>query len=214
MAQICPTVLAADLDQYNQQIHKVAHLGHRVQIDLTDADFAKNITIKPHEVWWPAGFHADIHLMYKDPMPAIRIIAPHNPSMFIVHAESQGNFDEIINFCHEHGIKLGLCLLAPTPVRLLGGSLFQIDHLLIFSGQLGSFGGHADMALLSKVKETKELRPDLEIGWDGGVNLMNVAQLVSGGVDVLNVGGYIQSAADPRKAYNDLVRVAEETGTT
>lgn len=214
MAQICPTVLAADLDQYNKQVHKVAHLGHRLQIDLTDNEFARTITVKPHEVWWPAGFRADIHLMYKDPMPAIRIIAPHNPNMFIVHAESAGNFNEIISFCHEHGIKLGLALLADTPVRKLGASLFQVDHILIFSGELGSFGGHADLSLLSKVYEIKELHPDLEVGWDGGVNLMNVAQLVAGGVDVLNVGGYIQNAEDPKAAYNGLVRIAEETGTT
>jgi ribulose-phosphate 3-epimerase len=214
MITICPTVLAADINQYNQQMHKIAHLGHRVQIDLTDSVFAPTETIKPHEAWWPAGFKADVHLMYKDPMSAARIIATHNPSMFIVHAESAGNFDEMLNFCHEHGIKLGLALLADTPITRIGDALFRVDHILVFSGDLGSFGGHADLSLLNKVADIKKLRPDLEVGWDGGVNLMNVAQLVTGGVDVLNVGGYIQTANDPQKAYNDLVRIAEETGTT
>jgi len=37
---------------------------------------------------------------------------------------------------------------------------------------------------------------------------------VFGGVDVLDVGGYIQDAADPQKAYERLARIAEETGTT
>jgi len=214
MPTICPTVLAADLNEFNKQVHNIAHLGHRIQIDLTDSVFAPTYTIKPHEIWWPAGFKADVHLMYKDPLPAARIIAPHNPNMFIVHAESDGNFNEIISFCHEHGIKMGLALLARTPVGHIGEALFKVDHILVFSGDLGSFGGHADLSLLSKVKEIKDLHPDLEVGWDGGVNLMNVAQLVTGGVDVLNVGGYIQTATDPKKAYNDLVRIAEETGTT
>jgi pentose-5-phosphate-3-epimerase len=54
----------------------------------------------------------------------------------------------------------------------------------------------------------------LEIGWDGGINDRNISQLVFGGVDVLNVGGYIQNANNPERAYNSLFRIADETGTT
>jgi ribulose-phosphate 3-epimerase len=214
MPVICPTVLAADKQQYDEQVNKIAHLGHRIQIDLTDSEFAPTATIGPDEVWWPAGFKADIHLMYKQPTAAIHQLVEHRPHMFIVHAESDGVFDEVAALARQQTIKIGLALLPQTPVDLIAGVLAEIDHVLIFSGDLGSFGGHADLSLLTKVAQLKAARPDLEVGWDGGVNLMNVAQLVTGGVDVLNVGGYIQKADDPHKAYNDLVRIAEETGTT
>ena len=79
------------------------------------------------------------------------------------------------------------------------------DHVLIFSGDLGHFGGHADLAMLRKVADVKAIHPGVEIGWDGGANADNVAELAAGGIDVINVGGAIQRADDPQSAYDTLV---------
>jgi pentose-5-phosphate-3-epimerase len=105
-------------------------------------------------------------------------------------------------------------LLPGTEPQRIEPALKDLDHVLIFSGDLGNFGGHADLSLLEKVEFIKNKAPDIEVGWDGGINLMNVSELVTGGVDVLNVGGFIQKANDPQKAYSDLMRIVEETGTT
>ncbi len=37
----------------------------------------------------------------------------------------------------------------------------------------------------------------------------NIKQLADGGVTVLNVGGYIQKAENPKEAYNKLVSLLE-----
>jgi ribulose-phosphate 3-epimerase len=76
--------------------------------------------------------------------------------------------------------------------------------VLIFSGKLGHFGGHADLDLLDKVRQLKEIKPTLEIGWDGGVNDQNAAELAHGGIDVLNAGGYLHGK-DPAAAYAKLM---------
>ncbi|MDB5160771.1 MAG: rpe, Ribulose-phosphate 3-epimerase, partial [Candidatus Saccharibacteria bacterium] len=152
--------------------------------------------------------------MYKNPLPAVKEILTHRPHLIIVHAEAQGDFNEVLDLCRQAEVKIGVALLPATSPDYILSSLDLLDHVLIFSGDLGSFGGHADLSLLAKVETLKKHKPDLEIGWDGGVNIQNVAQLVTGGVDVLNVGGYIQKAADPAKAYSDLMRIADETGTT
>lgn len=214
MPVICPTVLAASGGEFRAQMEKISHLSHRVQIDLTDGNFAPAATIEPAKVWWPAGFKADIHLMYQEPMPAVRELLPHKPHLIIIHAESKGNFAEFVDACRKSEVKVGVALLPETEASHVVTSLTLIDHVLIFSGDLGNFGGHADLRLLEKAAQLKARKGDLEIGWDGGVNMMNVSQLVFGGVDVLNVGGAIQNAADPAKAYHDLVTIAEETGTT
>jgi ribulose-phosphate 3-epimerase len=56
------------------------------------------------------------------------------------------------------------------------------------------------------VKQIKAIHPDVEIGWDGGVNDKNARSLADGGVDVLNAGGFIQKAEDPETAYQQLVK--------
>lgn len=213
MAVVCPSILAADADQYNEQMKKVGHFAQRIQVDLTDGNFAKSHTIGPEDAWWPVGVKADFHLMYKNPMSAVRTILEHQPNMIIVHCEADGNLEQFLNICRQRGVKAGVAVLQTTDVHLILPGLANIDHALIFSGSLGSFGGQADLGLLSKVEILKQHKPTLEIGWDGGINQNNVSQLVFGGVDVLNVGGYIQNSPNPQHNFDALQRIADETGT-
>ena len=211
-AIICPAVLEPKKKDYHAKMEKLAKFAHRVQIDLTDGQFAKSKTIDPGQIWWPVGVKADIHLMYKRPLEAVKEIILHKPNLMIVHAESNGDFQSFYGLCRDHNVKVGVALLPATPAEALFSALDFIDHVLIFSGNLGEYGGSADLSLVTKVKALKSKKPSLEIGWDGGVNDQNVAELVLGGVDVLNVGGYIQTAEDPAKAYKTLQRIASETG--
>jgi pentose-5-phosphate-3-epimerase len=213
MPVICPAILAADETQYRRQIEKVGRFAERIQIDLTDGDFAGNKTVSPEQAWWPVGVKADFHLMYKDPTGAARAILEHKPNMLIVHGEAEGNFASFVSLCRGAGVKVGVALLARTPVDMILPALDSIDHVLIFSGELGRFGGHVNLDLLNKVNDLRQHRKDIEIGWDGGINDQNISQLAFGGIDVFNVGGFIQSSDDPEKAYQSLVRIAQETGT-
>ena len=215
MSVICPTITAYTEEDYKAQIEKIVHLAQRIQIDLTDGIFTKEKTITPEQAWWPVGFKADFHLMYKNPLPAIQTILQHQPSLVIVHAEADGDFPTMADLCHQQQVQVGLALLQDTPAEKILPALGHVEHVLIFSGNLGYQGGsHADFNLLQKIQVLKQHKPELEIGWDGGVNDQNVAELINGGVDVLNVGGYIQKAEDPARAYAALQRIADETGTT
>ena len=214
MAVVCPNILAGNQELYDQQIKRVVDFAHRIQIDLADGMFAKPKTVEPTEAWWPAAAQADIHLMFGRPLAAAQVLLRHSPHLIIVHAEAEGNFGELAAACRQAGVKVGVALLPETPVSKITDGLNDIDHVLIFSGSLGSFGGHANLSLLDKVKQLRELKSELEIGWDGGINDQNTAQLILGGVDVLDVGGFIQQADDPAKSFAQLLRIADETGTT
>ena len=196
-------------------MEQINRFAHRIQIDLTDGQFTKEKTISPEKAWWTVGVKADFHLMYRDPLPAVKEIISHKPNLIIIHAEAEGEFSAVVDICQEHRAKVGVALLQNTSANTILPALDSIDHVLIFSGNLGYQGGsQADFGLLDKIKTLKSHKPQLEIGWDGGINDQNISQLVFAGVDVLNVGGYIQSADDPEKAFTTLQRIADETGTT
>jgi len=214
VAVICPSILAADSDQYHHQMERIGRFAERIQIDLTDGQFAEPKTISPEEAWWPVGVKADFHLMYKQPGAAAEIILHHEPHMIIVHSEADGNFLDYAGLWRSLGVKAGIALLPQTDAVVLLPALDHLDHVLIFSGKLGQYGGSADLELLKKVDYLKRQKPELEVGWDGGVNNQNISELVLGGVDVLDVGGFIQEADDPTDAYRSLERIAAETGTT
>lgn len=203
---ICPTVLAGTPEEYKAQIERVAQFATRLHLDVADGDFAPTKTISLDQVWWPGGVRADLHVMYRRPFDHVKMYLSLGPQMVIVHAEAEGTFVPFAELMHRHGIEVGVALQPVTPVSLIRPALNWIDHVLIFSGNLGHFGGQADLRLITKIKELRELKPQLEIGWDGGINDRNARALAMSGVDVLNVGGFIQHAADPQAAYTLLDR--------
>jgi len=214
MPVICPSILADGPDQYRAQMDKIAGFAQRIQIDLTDGKFAPNQTVMPDQAWWPVNVKADFHLMYKNPHQAAEIILEHQPNMLIVHSEAEGSFESFAELCRRHGVKVGVALLPQTPAQAILPAISAIDHVLIFSGNLGKYGGRANLDLLKKAEQIKQHSDNVEIGWDGGISSQNISQLAFGGVDVFVVGNFIQSAADPERAYTMLERIAQETGTT
>ncbi|HUC87675.1 MAG TPA: hypothetical protein VMR95_00820 [Candidatus Binatia bacterium] len=204
MVDICPTVTAADARTYRVQLEQVVKFARRLHIDVADGQFTPNKLLELDYVWWPGGLIADIHVMYLKPQSQLEALIGLHPQLVIVHAEAEGNFMNFAETLHHHGIEAGVALLPETPVESILPAINVIDHVLIFSGQIGYFGGHANLDLLSKVKQLKEIKPSLEIGWDGGVDDKNALELTKAGVEVLNAGGFIHGATNPEEAYNRL----------
>jgi ribulose-phosphate 3-epimerase len=210
MATICPTVLAGTQDDYREQVERIAHFAVRIHIDLADGVFAPSKTVPINHVWWPSGVQADLHVMYKEPFKHTKTLLKLRPELIIVHAEASGDFIEFAEKAHDAGVRVGVALKPETSVSAIATALEVIDHVLVFSGNLGHFGGQADTHLLTKVLRLKRLKRSLEVGWDGGINNQNVAVLAASGVDVLNAGGYIQHAENPENAYDTLDELANK----
>ncbi len=204
-AAIVPTIDATSSDDFRTQIEKVAGFAVRLHIDVADGEMTPAALVPINDIWWPGGVRTDIHVMYRRPMEHLPALIALGPQLVIMHAESEGDFNQVAATLHRHGIEAGVALLPETPVSLIEGGLSDIDHVLIFSGSLGTFGGKADLKLLDKVKRLKELKPQLEIGWDGGINKQNARILAEAGVEVLNSGGFIHKAKDPHAAYATLL---------
>jgi ribulose-phosphate 3-epimerase len=184
---------------------RLAAFAERIQIDLTDGNFASPKTINPIQVWWPQDITADIHLMFSHPHEHLETLISLRPSLVIIHAEAEGDLAAFVDHLKKFNIKTGVALLPETTVDSCKDVISKADHVLIFSGDLGHVGGKADLSLLEKVAEIRAIHKDIEIGWDGGASEANVKALAEGGIDVINAGGAIQRSADPEKAYATLV---------
>lgn len=209
MATICPTVLAENPHQFREQVERVAAFAIEIHLDFADGSLTDTKTVELSQAWWPHSMRADLHLMMKNPSDQLETILPLNPRRVIVHAEADLDFIGFADQLHQAGIEFGIALQAKTGAEVLRPYLEVLDHVLIFSGHLGHFGGEADLELLDKVNQVKKLKHDISIGWDGGVNADNARRLADGGVDILNVGGFIQHGEDPHQAYQDLERLLQ-----
>jgi len=212
MSLIAPAILAENLDQYKEQIDKVSGFTERAHIDVSDGIFAPSVTVKPDEIWWPENWEVDIHAMIMNPTDYLQTLISLKPSMVIIHAEAQGELGSVMQTFKQYDIKAGLALLRHTVPLDVEQLIKLADHVMVFTGDLGRYGGKASLMQLEKVRLIKQINPMAEIGWDGGVAVDNAYTLTQGGVNVLNSGGAIQQASNPKEVYDLLVQEINKKG--
>ena len=209
---IAPAILAENAQQYKEQVDRITGFAERVHIDLTDGECAPTFTVSIPELWAPEGWTIDIHAMVNkldEYVPKLIALRPH---LIIIHAEAEGDVLGALKEIKRSGIMAGLALLKPTVPQTVEELIKEAEHVLIFSGELGKFGGTASLMQLEKIRLVKMINPNVEIGWDGGVMVDNAYSLVQGGVNVLNVGGTIQKATDPPAMFAKLQQEISKTG--
>ncbi len=206
MSEICPTITAASIEEYERQLQAIEGFAARIHIDIADGTLAPRRLFPPDYMSWPRGLQVDLHVMTKVPQTILSRLINLQPNLVVVHAEANGDFFTIADKLHSHGIKAGVALLPPTEPKSIVESINIIDHVLIFSGNFGYQGrSSVNVSLFEKVKTLRRLKPQLEIGWDGGVNDQNVQMLARLGINVINVGSFIQSSNEPDQAYAKLI---------
>lgn len=206
MAVIAPTILCETEADYKTTVERLHPFAKRVHIDLTDGAFAPTFTIGVDKIWWPKEWEVDIHAMVTQPSQYVDALIQLKPSLIVFHAEAQEDLLPIIQKVKAAGIHAGVALLKTTVPSTVSQYIEAVDHVLVFSGDLGHYGGTADLMQLEKVRLVRNIRGDLEIGWDGGAAIENVFGLAQGGVGVINAGGAINKASDPAGAYNAMVK--------
>ena len=205
MATVVPTILCETEDDYKATIERLHPFAQRVHIDLTDGEFAPTFTVGVNQIWWPQEWTVDIHAMVAHPSQYVDALIQMKPATVIFHAETSEDLTPIIAKLKQAGIKAGVALLKPTVPSTVQPYIESADHVLVFSGDLGHYGGTASLMQLEKVRLIRTIHPEVEVGWDGGANTENAFSLAQGGVDVINCGGAINKAADPAGAYKQLV---------
>lgn len=206
MSIVVPALLGQNKEELDSLWLRVQPFASRVHVDMMDGQFAPGSSATPQDLSWSEGWEVDIHLMYQQPLEQLAALSAMNPkpSLVVIHSEAEGDLLECIKGLQAAGIKAGIALMRSTVPAEKSEIIEAADHVLIFSGDLGKYGGKANMLQLEKVQLIRKINPEVEIGWDGGVTVDNAYTLSLGGVDVINVGGTLAHAEDPAEIYKKL----------
>lgn len=209
---IVPAILTDNKHDYRAQIEKINTFTRRVQIDVTDGAFTPVQTLDVTNVWWPKNWQADLHLMVANPSQHLDTVLKLNPTLCILHAEANEDLTPTFTALKDAGIKIGLALLPQTFPGSVKPYIDMVEHVLIFAGKLGMQGSPADMMQTEKIPLIRNMKPEVEIGWDGGANMSNVRALAHADLDVINVGAAISQAENPAAAFQELVAEIDKNG--
>lgn len=209
---IVPAVLTNNKQDYRAQLERINMYTKRIQIDVTDGQFAKNETLDVTNLWWPNGWTVDLHMMVERPSFYMDTVFKLQPSLCIFHAEAKENLLPIFEMLHSREIRAGVALLKATYPGAVKEYIEAADHVLIFAGNLGEQGGTADMMQAEKIEIIRGIKPEVEIGWDGGANLTNIRALAHADLDVINVGSALSGAENPSAVYQEMVAEIDKNG--
>lgn len=212
MSLIVPTITVETIEQLREATERLQPFARRVHIDMSDGEFTPTFLLNESQLLWPPEWEVDVHVMVARPSEHLPQLIQLKPSLIILHVETQEDIVAHLNTIKQAGIRAGVALLKSTVPVTVQAAIEAADHVMIFSGELGRHGGTASMMQLEKIRLVRKIKPNLEIGWDGGIKVDNAYTLTQGGVDVLNVGGEIANATNPAETYNELVKEINKHG--
>ena len=209
---IVPSILTDDKQDFRAQAERINIFTRRVHIDVSDGTFAPTQTLDITNIWWPKNWEADLHIMSAMPSAMLDTVLKLSPSLCILHAEANEDLLPIFAALKEKGIKAGVALLPSTSPGNVEHYIKAADHALIFAGQLGAQGGVADLMQMEKIPLVRNMKPEIEIGWDGGANMTNVRAIAHADIDVIDVGSAISRAENPTQVFEELVAEIDKNG--
>ena len=209
---VVPAVLADSKAEYRKQIERINTFARRVHIDVSDGAFAPATTLDISNIWWPKEWKADLHIMAAYPSQSLDIILKLKPSLCILHAEASEDLLPIFATLRQEEIKTGVAILPSTYPGLIKQYIDAVDYVLIFAGQLGVQGSPADMMQMEKIPIVRSMKPELEIGWDGGANMATMRALAHADLDVINVCSALSKVENPAEVYHELVGEIDKNG--
>ena len=93
-------------------------------------------------------------------------------------------------------MKVGIAIKPDTSIDEIMPYIDEIDMVLVMLVEPGLGGQKMMPECLEKVKELRELAPELDIEVDGGINLDNVEMVKASGANMIVSGTAIVKSAD------------------
>lgn len=212
MTVVAPCITVETPDEYQASVERLTPFASRVHIDISDGEFAPRFLMAADQLTWPDTWLVDIHAMVARPSEYLPTLISLKPNLVVLHAEAQEDIAPLLQQLKDNGIKAGVGLLKTTVPKTVAPLIQLADHVMIFSGELGHYGGVASMMQLEKIRLVRMIHPEVEIGWDGGAKPENAFSLTQGGVDVINVGGAISKSDNPQAIYEQMVSETNKHG--
>ena len=198
---LSPSILSADFAKLGEQLTALYGAGVRnIHVDVMDGQFVRNISMGIPVLASLTKFTKDkgldiffdVHLMIESPDKYLEPFVKAGAGGITIHLEASDYVNDVLRQVRGLGVQCGLAIRPHTPLELLYPYLETIDMALIMSVNPG-FGGqdfipNSIPRAAQLYRHISELGLNVAIQMDGGIEMDNIADVISAGVCNLVVG--------------------------
>lgn len=206
---ICPSVLSFDLTSLSSSVREMEAGGAAlIHLDVMDGQFVPPISfgdalarsLRPH-----TGLPFEAHLMIVEPERQFAAFADAGCFRVIFHAEATMHAHRLVDELHKRGIEAGIAINPATPVAMIEELLPELDLALVMTIDPGWGGQKLLPRTVEKVRRIRELRPDLPIQVDGGIDPATIRPVWEAGATHFVVGSYLLRAPSVAEGIREVV---------
>jgi len=194
-----PSLLSADVLRLGEQAKEAEDAkADGLQIDVSDGQFAPNITFGPDLVQAlrkAVKLKLDAHLMINEPERLLTRFADAGADRIIIHEEACANFYRVLQSIKALKVEAGVALNPETPLEAIEKVLNLVDLVQVMTVSPGFGGQRFITSQLDKVKRLRQLLAEhdlkVPIAVDGGIHVDTAPLAVAAGATVLVAGSSI-----------------------
>lgn len=204
MTQVVPAILEQDLEAIQKKVEIIKEYTNFIQLDVMDNEFVPNETFRDPTQLGDLDIMMELHLMIDKPSLYVGAWALPNVTRMIVHQEASTNLPHLVQLIKDTGKEVGVAINPETSTHTLKEVIGDLDLVLVMGVEPGFSGQDFHNDILEKIREVKDMRPDVVVEVDGGVNGDNAGAIVAAGCDILAASSYIWKSKDIASAIKTL----------
>lgn len=214
--KIAPSILAADFARLGEHVAEAQRAGaDRIHIDVMDGHFVPNIAIGApivKSLRRVTSLPMETHFMISDPDFFLDEFAAAGSDSFLVHWEGNNNLHRTMQRIRTLGKRAGVVINPATTAAVLEEILPEVDQVLVMTVNPGFGHQHFLESTLPKIRRVsqmiEQMKPDCELGVDGGIDDATAPLVVAAGANVLVAGSSIFATSQGVQAAIESLRAA------
>lgn len=206
-----------------EHVDKVSDFVPSIQIDLMDGEYVENKSwpffdkdkqsvreLMNGEIKLPnsSKIKYEFDLMIRNPENDLKKFVKLGAGRLIIHANSIGEKEYFLKEVKGLGVEWGVAFLTTDNLKNFEDLIHEAEFIQLMGIENIGFQGQGfDPRVLDQVKNAREIKEDVIISIDGGVNLDTAKELAFVGVNRLVSGSAIFGANAPEIAIEDFKNV-------
>lgn len=212
LTRVMPAILTNDPKALTTMVHQAETFTNYVQFDIMDGQFVPSQSITwEHLASLPMKLNWEAHLMVLHPEDYLQGFRQAGAQKIVFHYEATPSPQEFISLVRDIGMSVGLAVNPDTANSAILPLVDNVDSVLFLAVHPGFYGSKFIPEVMDKVAELRSVRPEVEIGVDGGIKESNIRQIVRAGVDVIYVGSAIFLQPQPGESFRHLLALVQES---